>query len=54
MDKTIDLAVYASELVDRLISIKDRYRGELCSSDVDTINDACNLIYHNRKELKTT
>ena len=52
MDKAFDIEMYASELVERLISIKDRYRSEMCSSDIDTLNDCANLIYHNRKEMK--
>lgn len=45
---------YANGLVERLISLKDSNRSNLTRSEIDTINDACNLIYHNRKELKTT
>ena len=43
---------YANGLVERLISLKDSNRSNLTRSEIDTINDACNLIYHNRKELK--
>ena len=47
-----DLEVYASTLVDELIAIKDHHKDVLNRSEVDSINDACNLIYHNRKEIK--
>lgn len=50
----IDVRVYASTLVDQLIRIKDRHRDVLSCSEVDVINDACNLIDHNLKELKKT
>lgn len=43
---------YANGLVARLISLKDSNRSNLTRNEIDTINDACNLIYHNRKELK--
>lgn len=43
---------YANGLVERLISLKDSNKGTLTRSEIDTLNDAANLIYHNRKELK--
>lgn len=52
MDRVIyDVRVYANDVVERLISLKDRNRDKLSRSDIDTINDAANLIYHNIKEI---
>ena len=52
MDKVIfDVRVYANDVVERLISLKDRNRDKLSTSDIDTLNDAANLIYHNIKEI---
>ena len=48
----IDIEVYANELVERLIRLKDSNKQTLTRNEIDTINDACNLIDHNRKELK--
>lgn len=48
----VNVEVYADELVERLIRLKDSNKSTLTRNEVDTINDACNLIYHNRKELK--
>ena len=45
---------YANGLVERLISLKDSNKGTLTRNEIDTLNDAANLIYHNRKELKET
>ena len=54
MDRIInDVRAYANDVVERLISLKDRNRDKLCMADIDTLNDAANLIYHNIKELKT-
>lgn len=50
MDK--DISVYACELVERIINLKDRYKSVMNRTDIDTLNDAANIIYHNRKELK--
>ena len=47
-----DLELYASMTVDRLINIKDRHKSELSLDEIETINNACNLIYHNRKVLE--
>lgn len=33
-----------SEIIERLISLKDMHRGELELSEMDTINDACNAL----------
>ena len=52
MDRIInDVRVYANDVVERLISLKDRNRDKLCRADIETINDAANLIYHNIKEI---
>lgn len=34
-------------LVETLISIKDGLKNDLYNSQIDALNDACNLIYHN-------
>ena len=33
-----------SELIERLIALKDMHRGELELSEMDAINDACNAL----------
>jgi len=48
----IDVKAYANELVERLIRLKDSNKSTLTRNEIDTINDACNLIDHNIKELK--
>ena len=53
MERVINnLEQYADGLVERLISLKDSNKGTLTRSEIDTLNDAANLIYHNRKALK--
>lgn len=47
-----DVKTYANTLVDQLISIKDFHRGELLSSEVEAINDVCNLIIDNMDKLE--
>lgn len=49
-----NISVYANTIIDGLIAIKDLHRDVLTHSEVDCLNDACNLISHNIKELKTT
>ncbi len=52
MDRVIyDVRVYANDVVERLIALKDMNRDKLSRSEVDTLNDAANLIYHNIKEI---
>ena len=52
MDKIMnDVRVYANDVVDRLIALKDMNRDKLSRSEIDTLNDAANLIYHNIKEI---
>ncbi len=46
------IEVYANELVERLIRLKDTNRSTLTRNEVDTINDACNLIDHNKRLLE--
>ena len=49
----IDVTVYANTIIDGLIAIKDFHRDVLTRSEVETLNDAANIISHNIKELKT-
>ena len=52
MDRVInDVRVYANDVVERLIALKDTNRDKLSRSEIDTLNDAANLIYHNIKEI---
>ena len=52
MDKVMhDVRVYANDVVERLIALKDMNRDKLSISEIDTLNDAANLIYHNIKEI---
>ena len=48
----MDVRVYAQMLIDKLINLKDSNRNTLTKNEIDTINSACNLIDHNREELK--
>lgn len=50
--KKSDIAVYANTIIDGLIAIKDLHRDVLTRPEVDTLNDAANIISHNIKELK--
>ena len=52
MDITVNMQVYASGLIDKLIAIKDSNRNVLTKNEIDTINATCNLIEHNIEELK--
>lgn len=47
-----DVHVYANILVDELIAIKDRHRDTLTMTEIESINDICNLVSHNIKEIK--
>ena len=47
-----ELIVYALSVIDQLIWIKDRHRGELSVDEIDTLNHACNLIEHNINQLE--
>lgn len=52
MDRVLyDVRVYANDVVDRLNALKDKNRDKLSRSDIETLNDAANLIYHNIKEI---
>ena len=43
--------INANDVVDRLNALKDKNRDKLSSSEIDTLNDAANLISHNIKEI---
>ena len=52
MDRIInDVRVYANDVVERLIALKDMNRDKLSRSEIETLNDAANVIYHNIKEI---
>lgn len=52
MDKVMyDVRIYANDVVERLIALKDMNRDKLSRSEIETLNDAANLIYHNIKEI---
>ena len=52
MDRVIfDVRVYANDVVDRLNAVKDKNRDKLSTSEIETLNDAANLILHNLKEI---
>lgn len=42
----------ANKTVEELIRIKDRHRDILMADEINALNNACNLLYHNRKGLK--
>lgn len=52
MDITINMQTYASGIIDKLIAIKDSNKDHLTRNEIDTLNAACNLIDHNKKDLK--
>lgn len=52
MDRIMhDVRVYANDVVDRLNALKDKNRDKLCPTEIETLNDAANLILHNIKEI---
>lgn len=52
MDRVLyDVRVYANDVVDRLNALKDNNKDKLTISDIETLNDAMNLIEHNIKEI---
>lgn len=52
MDRVLyDVRVYANDVVDRLNALKDDNRDKLTRSEIETLNDACNIIEHNIKEI---
>ena len=52
MDKVLyDVRIYANDVVERLIALKDSNRDKLTRSEIDMLNDAANLIYNNIKEI---
>lgn len=48
----MDIIAYANTIVEKLISLKDSNKGTLTRNEIDTLNAACNLIDHNKKDLK--
>ena len=48
----MDIIAYANTIVEKLIALKDSNKGTLTRNEIDTLNAACNLIDHNREELK--
>lgn len=46
------IEVYAGELVERLICLKDTNRSTLTRNEIDTLNSVANLIDHNLKNLE--
>lgn len=55
MDRVMhDVRVYANDVVDRLNALKDKNRDKLSPRDIDTLNDAANLIYKNIGKLNET
>jgi hypothetical protein len=55
MDKVIcNVRMYANDVAERLISLRDRNRDNLSARDIDTLNDAANLIYKNIGKLTET
>ena len=48
----MDLEIKVQITVDELIRIKDRHRDILMPEEINALNDACNLLYKNRKLLK--
>ena len=52
MDRVLyDVRVYANDVIDRLNGIKDRNLDKLSRSEIETLNDAMNLIRNNIKEI---
>lgn len=52
MDRVMhDVRVYANDVVDRLNALKDKNRDKLSTTEIETLNDACNIIEHNIKEI---
>lgn len=52
MDRVMhDVRVYANDVVDRLNALKDKNRDKLSTTEIETLNDAVNLILHNIKEI---
>ena len=47
-----ELRTYANTCVDHLIAIKDSHRDVLMWSEIDAINDICNLVTHNIDNLR--
>ena len=55
MDRIInDVRAYVNDVVERLIALKDMNRDKLSMSEIETLNDAANLIYKNIGKLTET
>lgn len=52
MDRDI-VRVKANTLIDQMIQIKDKHRDILNMTEVDAINNMCNLVSHNIDRLET-
>ena len=46
------MIAYANLIVEKLIALKDTNKSNLTRNEIDTLNAACNLIDHNREDLK--
>lgn len=53
MDKEM-VTAYANDVVERLIALKDMNRDKLSRSEIETLNDAANIIYKNIGKLTET
>lgn len=51
MDKEI-VRIKANTLIDQMIRIKDNHRDILTMTEIDAINDMCNLVSHNIDRLE--
>lgn len=51
MDKEI-VRIKANMLIDQMIRIKDNHRDILTMTEIDAINDMCNLVSHNIDRLE--
>lgn len=47
-----DKRVIGNIIIDNLISIKDSHRDVLTSTEIDSLNDACNFIEDVIREIK--
>ena len=47
-----DMRVYGNYIIEKLIALKDANKSQLTRNEIDTLNDAANLIEHNLSELK--
>lgn len=47
-----ELETYANRLINQLNRIKDAHRDVLYADELNAINNICNLVAHNIKEIK--